>query len=148
MKSCVVERGGKVRGRWRYEMKLPLNGSSGADLWRFIAAHVEEPPGEKACPLALKAWKLMPRGVKVSFKDRTARGLLPLVMPEESFDRQGRVDWKEKYVKVGLCGVGLDWVVHRRAKDGVVRIRRRICRNIMFVVDIGCLVGRVKRCLD
>jgi len=86
----------KRQTRWRHEMELPSNGSELVTLWRFVAAHVEDKTRSKACPLALKAWKQMPRHVRVARKDRTVQEPLPLKMPEvraDTFYDVGRVDW-------------------------------------------------------
>jgi len=88
---------GERHRRWRHDMELPLNGSELVKLWQFVAAHVEGKMRSKACPLALKAWKQMPRHVRAERKDRTVQEPLPLKMPEvraDTFYDVGRVDWK------------------------------------------------------
>lgn len=99
----VLVRESKKHRRWRYSMELPLNGSELVKLWQFVAAHLEGPRRSKACPLALKAWKQMPRHVRAVRKDRTGLEALPSKMPEvrvDTFYDVGRVDWTRTYVSL------------------------------------------------
>jgi hypothetical protein len=90
---------GQGQRRWRHEMELPRSGKDVRKLWVFVAAHVEDSRQGKPCPLAVKAWKQVPRDMRTEYKERTAAGLLPTSLPERMPERTysiSPVAWSSK----------------------------------------------------
>ncbi len=85
-------------GKWQHEMVLPLDPKDVLDLWRFVAAHVEDPARCRSCPVAVKAWRFLDGG---SSEVEERQGL-PVVLPEcaggaTTDDGKNVRVWTERY---------------------------------------------------